>query len=125
VRGYTVIKHFKGAPGGYVKLDGTHVDIYEWYTVEVWQQPFWPWLVAAIYHWYDMRIYKVPGFKIAEWVWRKMHWREGPLEYVPLAAEQDCKCYYLTNRKRVVLATFKVKEDSDIVKACWPEKKGD
>ncbi len=121
MRGYTVMSHGRRSPGGFIKADGTHVDLYEWFTVEVWEQPFWPWLIAAIYHWYDMRIYKVPGFKIAEWIWDKSHWRQSDLEYLPLAAEQDCKCYYLTEKKRKVLAKFRVSKDSEIVKTSWPK----
>jgi hypothetical protein len=122
MRGYTVVKHFKSAPGGYVKSDGTHVDIYEWYTVELYQQPFWQWLVATVYHWYDMRVGKVPGFRRLEGLLQK---GKDPFEHISLGCRQDLRCYRLSNAKRVVLATFKVKEDSDIVKACWPEKKGD
>ena len=121
MRGYTLIQHGERAPNGFIKKDGTRTEVIVSYTVELWEQPLWPWLMATIYHWYDMWIYKVPGFKIAEWVWDKLHWRNDPLEYLPLAAEQDCKCYYLTNKKRKVLAEVRVKSDSEIVKACWPK----
>ncbi len=118
------MKNLRRAPGGFIKSDNTKVETYESYTVEVWQQPFWRWLIGTVYHWYDMRICKVPGFKVAEWIWDKLHWRQDPLEYLPLSAERDCKCYYLTNKNRKVLATFKVKEDSEIVKDSWPKKGG-
>ena len=89
------------------------------FTVELWEQPFWRWLIATVYHWYDMRIYKVPGFKLIE---RTLWWfhRNEPFIYVPLSCQQDIKCYYLTEKKRVVLAKLEVASDSEIVKASWP-----
>jgi hypothetical protein len=121
MRGYTLIQHGERAPNGFIKKDGARTDLYVWYKVELWEQPFWPWLIATIYHWYHMWIYRVPGFKTAEWVRGKPHWRSGPLEYLPLVAEQDCKCHYLDNKKRKVLAEVRVGSDSEIVKACWPK----
>lgn len=91
-------------------------EIVEGFTVELWEQPLWYWLVATVYHWYDMRIYKVPGFKLVENALWWFH-RNEPFIYLPLSAEQDCKCYYLTNKKRKVLAKFEVEKDSEIVGA--------
>ena len=114
-----MVKIFHRAPGGFRKSDGTHVETYESFTVEVWQQPFWRWLAAVIYHWYNMRIGKVPGFKLVE---KTLWWfhRDEPFIYVPLGCQQDIKCYHLSIKKRKVLAKFEVKEDSEIVKASWP-----
>lgn len=109
------MKHFHTAEGGYLKADGTHVDVFVDFTVEVWQQPFWNWLVAGIYHWYDSRIYKVPGFKRLEKTLAWFH-RNEPFEYIPLGCKQDIRCYHLDNKQRKVLAEFKVKADSEIVK---------
>lgn len=90
-------------------------EVVEGFTVEVWQQPFWRWLAAVIYHWYDMRIGKVPGFKLVE---RTLWWfhRNEPFIYIPLGCQQDIKCYELTNKKRKVLAKFEVASDSEVVK---------
>lgn len=83
------------------------------YRLVVWEQPLRRWLVAQAYHWYDMRIYKVPGFKALE---RFLEWRHkgDPMLYIPLGCEQDCKCYFLTEKERTVLATFEItKEQRD------------
>lgn len=121
MRGYTVVKKFQRAPGGYIRRDGSHSDINEWYIVELYQQPFWRWLTATVYHWYDMQIRKVPGFRRLERLLGRLG-KKDPFEHIPLGSRQDLRCYHLSNAKRTVLATFKVKEDSDIVKACWPRK---
>lgn len=110
-----MIKHFRVAPNGYIKKDGTHTKAIESFTVEVWQQPFWRWLVAVVYHWYDMRIYKVPGFKRLEAVLAWFH-RNEPFIYVPLSCQQDIRCYDLDRKNKAVLATFEVTKDSEIVK---------
>ena len=94
-------------------------EIVQGYTVEVWQQSFWNWLMAAIYHWYDMRIYKVPGFKRLEKVLAWFH-RNEPFIYIPLGCQQDLRCYDLDRKNKKVLAKFEVAGDSEIVKASWP-----
>ena len=94
-------------------------EITEGFTVEVWQQPFWHWLIAAIYHWYDMRIGKVPGFKLLEKLLERFS-REESLIYIPLSARQDLRCYHLDNKDKKVLAKFKVESDSEIVRVSWP-----
>jgi hypothetical protein len=80
------------------------------YHLDVWEQPLRRWLVAQIYHWYDMRIHKVPGFKLLE---RFLEWRYkgDPMLYLPLGAEQDCKCFYLTEKGRTVLASFEITKE--------------
>ncbi len=80
------------------------------YRLILWRQPLWRWLVAQVYHWYDMRIYKVPGFKLLE---RFLEWRHkgDPMLFVSLGTEQDCKCYFLTQKERVTLATFEISEE--------------
>jgi hypothetical protein len=63
--------------------------------------------VAKIYHWYDMRIFRVPGFKgLENW----LHDRHGddPLAYLPLGIRQDLRCYYLTEKKRIRSITLRI-----------------
>jgi hypothetical protein len=80
------------------------------YHVTLYRQPLHRWLAARVYRWYDMRVYKVPGFKLLEnvkaWRWRNREW------YVPISAEQDCRCYHLEQLGRTVLATFDVDSDT-------------
>ena len=65
-----------------------------------------------IYHWYDMRVYKVPGFKTVErWL---LNWKEHrhPGEIcIPWSAEQDCRCYFLSEKKRKILLFLDVTEE--------------
>lgn len=78
--------------------------------VECWEQPLWHWLKATVYHWYDMRVYKLPGFKQLEnWLWEP---HRGDWQYVPLSCRQDERCYHLMNRNRKVVASFTITIDS-------------
>jgi hypothetical protein len=75
------------------------------YQVEFWSQPWRHWIVANVYHWYDMHVFKVPGFRRLE---KWLHDRHGndPLEYIPLGCRQDLRCWHLTNKRRVQLVTL-------------------
>lgn len=75
--------------------------------VTLYRQPLHRWLAARVYHWYDMRVYKLPGFKLAENLWDWWYDKRK----LPLAAEQDCRCYFLHQRGRTMLATFDVPAD--------------
>lgn len=78
--------------------------------VEFWTQPLFWWLVANAYHWYDMRIYKVPGFKRLEnWLWKG---HEDELFYMPLSCRQDLRCYDLDRKKKTVLAELEIDEET-------------
>jgi hypothetical protein len=79
------------------------------HVLEVWTQPRLRWLLAEAYHWYDMRIYKVPGFKQLE-RWLQSRHRGEPLVYVPLSCRQDIRCHFLTKRRRFVVATVQLTE---------------
>lgn len=80
------------------------------YRLELWKQPWHRWLIAWIYHWYDMRIFKVPGFKKLErWLWDRA--KGDPLEYIPISARQDLTCYYLTERQRKTLVVLTITEE--------------
>jgi hypothetical protein len=80
------------------------------YSLALWEQPLRRWLVAKAYHWYDMRIYKVPGFKLLERFLIWLH-RNDPMIYLPLSAEQDCRCYFLGEKEKVVLALIEVNKE--------------
>lgn len=77
--------------------------------VTFWQQPLHRWLMYEIYHWYDMRVFRLPGFKALErWLQRRSH---DPM-YVPLAARQDLRCYHLAKRGRVTLADIEIDHET-------------
>lgn len=81
------------------------------YRIELWLQPWRRYLAARVYHWYDMHIFKVPGFKLVENANLRWKMRRNPGRIcLPLSAEQDCRCYYLARRDRRVLARFPVDE---------------
>lgn len=84
------------------------------YRINFWEQPWSRWLVFRVYHWYDMRICKVPGFKLLEnWVDYR-HKDDDPLEYLPLAIQQDLRCYDLMVKRRTVLAEVDVDRETYI-----------
>lgn len=78
------------------------------YVLEVWTQPRLRWLVAQVYHWYDMRIYKVPGFKRLE-NWLQSRYKGSDI-YVPLSCRQDIRCYFLKERGRKTAALVQLTE---------------
>jgi hypothetical protein len=79
------------------------------YRLEIWVQPWPRWLVAQVYHWYDMLIYRVPGFKQLERWLQSRH--RGSDIYVPLGCQQDLRCYFLTERRREVVAVVWLTEE--------------
>jgi hypothetical protein len=75
--------------------------------------------MARIYHWYDMRIFKVPGFKIVENWLLKLEERRHPGDdiVVPWGCNQDIRCYLLHEKQRKVLLNLEVtKEQYDNLK---------
>lgn len=76
------------------------------YYVEIWRQPLRLWIAAMIYHWYDMWIYRVPGFRALERWNRSRHDSED--WFIPLSCRQDLRCYHLANKQRLILATFEL-----------------
>ena len=81
------------------------------YIVAPYTQPMHRWLIAKAYHWYDMRISKIPGYGSLEalhaW-WRIKIRHEDPEDFVPLGALQDIKCFYLTRKGRNELRGFDI-----------------
>ena len=95
VRGWELSVSLNVRPGGSGKR----------YFVNAWQQPWWDWLVAHLYHKYDMLIFRVPGYKFVEsWLYAREARRLGTDDPMPLGAKQDIRCYYLTRRNRVDVA---------------------
>jgi hypothetical protein len=82
------------------------------YGVTPYTQPLHRWLIGQVYHWYDMRIFKVPGFKLVEriygWWNLKVRKLEPWHEVVPLGVAQDLKCFYLTRKGREELKGFEI-----------------
>ena len=80
------------------------------YGISLWAQPWHRWLIAEMYHWYSMKIFKVPGFrKLEKWLWNhyeKTHSADHYLDYIPISNRQDLRCDYLQHKQRKVLATL-------------------
>lgn len=75
-------------------------------------QPAHRWLAARIYHWYDMWVFKLPGFGLLESI-KKWRFRNRPAEtYLPISAEQDLRCYHLAQRGKTELATLTIDEQT-------------
>lgn len=83
------------------------------FRIVFWEQPWSRWLVFRVYHWYDMRIHKVPGFKLLE-NWIKDHHKGDPLMYLPLSARQDLRCYDLMAKRRTILAEVPIERETYI-----------
>lgn len=89
------------------------------YELALWTQPWHLWLWAKIYHWYDMRIYRVPGVK-ALTRWQVRHHKHPPdidIEEMcdrctPLTNRQDLKCHDFMHRKRTQLVQVEVSEET-------------
>lgn len=83
------------------------------YHVELWTQPLHHWLAAWAYHRYDMTVFRLPGFKALDNLILGWKLRRGGGELaLPWSAEQDCRCYHLTQRQRTTLATLEVDEQT-------------
>lgn len=80
------------------------------YYVEVFQQPWYRLLYSTLYHWYDMHIFKVPGFKAFERWHSKRYCKD--LTYTPISARQDEKCFFLDRKGKIVLAQCEVDSDT-------------
>jgi hypothetical protein len=82
----------------------------ETHHLEFWTQPWLRWMWWQVYHWYDMRIYRVPGFKLLE---RFIWWFHRNNDfYIPLGAQQDCRCYELSIKRRTELARVDIDKET-------------
>src|SRR5512144_137179 len=66
------------------------------YWVTLTKQPLWNKIIADIYHWYDMHIYKIPGWKLISKIHRWIKRSKSDNLYIPLANEQDIRCFHLS-----------------------------
>lgn len=90
--------------------DGKHLE------VEVFEQPWWRFLIAALYHWYDMRVHKIPGFRRLDWkLGKTLIDDDGEQFRLPLSALQDIRCFDLAHKGRQRVGSFKVDPDDPIV----------
>lgn len=81
------------------------------YHVDLWTQPLHHWLIAEVYHWYDMHICRVPGFhRIEGWIDTAINRNTPVLEYLPICAKRDLRCYNLDRKHKTVRATFKISD---------------
>lgn len=80
--------------------------------VEIWTQPYFWWLVARMYHWYESCTEPMM-LRISDRLQRN---HKGDLEYVPLTSRRDIRCDHLSRKKRNTLAiVYMTKEQYDIV----------
>lgn len=83
------------------------------FQVELWTQPWHRYLVAVAYHWYDMRICKVHGFKKLEnWLMSRNDADFLTIESFPLGCKQDLRCYHLSIKQRTVLARLPIDRET-------------
>lgn len=79
------------------------------YHVTLWSQPLHLWLLAQVYHLYDMNVWKLPGFaRLENWLLRRENRKLGSDNSIPLGAKQDLRCYHLTHKGRVNHITLDV-----------------
>lgn len=101
------------------------------YRVNFYTQPRWDYLKSRIYHWYDMRVFKIPGFSRIEALDERLHrlrckndcmtgkvWRRDQGErietycgHTPLGPRQDCRCHSLSRKNRVELDHLELTEE--------------
>lgn len=79
------------------------------YLVEIYKQPLHRYLIAWVYHWYDMHIFKVPGFKKFD-NWHHRKFGKGNIFFIPISCRQDLKCAFLSRQDKVILAELEVDE---------------
>jgi hypothetical protein len=97
---------------GYAPFFSTNRTRERAYHVELWEQPLHRWLAARVYHWYDMRVHRLPGYRLLERIKAWRYRNAEPLTYMPISAEQDCRCYDLSRRGRAVHAVFEIDEQT-------------
>lgn len=79
------------------------------YLVEIYNQPLHRYLIAKLYHWYDMRVFKLPGFRKFE-RWHKQRFGKDDWTFDTISCRQDMKCFFLAHLDKEVLAEFEVDE---------------
>jgi hypothetical protein len=84
-------------------------------TIEYWvtftQQPLWNAFVAKVYHWYDMRMYKIPGVRLIERFGVWLH-RKNDEIYIPWTNKQDLRCDDLRSKNLKRIASIQIDKDT-------------
>lgn len=78
------------------------------FEIEIWEQPVRRWVTARMYHWYDMRMFKILGYRALE-RWLQRHAKS--VSYLSLTVRQDCRCYELAHKQRKSLGFIKIDEE--------------
>lgn len=80
------------------------------YLVEIYEQPFHRWMIARAYHWYDMHLYKVSGFRKFDSWYTKRTFKGFP--HLLISDKQNIKCAWLSRQDKEVKETFEVDKDT-------------
>jgi hypothetical protein len=89
---------------GYTLITSWHRDGQRTHHVELWAQPTGRYLVARVYHWYEMWICRSWLTRPMERVYDWRHRHADVLSYLPLPAAQSVRSYELGERGRRRLA---------------------
>jgi hypothetical protein len=81
------------------------------YHVLLWKQPTARYWIAELYHWYEIRIEKVPGVKLIQNIINRRRIKKGWELYIPVWANRDVRCHYLTRKNRQDIIEFEVTEE--------------
>lgn len=85
--------------------------------IEVWKQPFFWWLLAKLYHFWEERTCRLMNL-LAKWhrsLVKEEQW------YIPFDVRQELRCYELTHKKRVrLMATCITREQYDAINGDTP-----
>jgi hypothetical protein len=81
----------------------------ERYFVELYSQPLHRWVIARVYHWYDMNILKVPGMRRLEQFVQRRH--QNDTTYVPWVNKQDIRCALLHRAGRELLLRQQITDE--------------
>lgn len=75
--------------------------------VEVWEQPFLPWLIAMAYQLWESCSFQFMSY-LSKWH-RKLYFKND--DYTPLLARQDHRCTRLTQKRRTRLIVAYITEE--------------
>lgn len=75
--------------------------------IEIWEQPFLPWLIAIMYQLWESYSFRLMAY-LSKWH-RKFFFKNN--DYVPLLARQDHRCTRLTQKRRTRLVVAYITQD--------------
>jgi hypothetical protein len=109
--GYTIYSSYSRS-----HPDAPRLDVKSWH-VEFWHQPLHRWVIARVYNWYDMKVFKVPGFRKLENFLHNRYNRKHPdietaLLYLPIGIRQDIRAFDLNRRQQVRLARVSITKET-------------